>query len=58
MILRVSREHYRTLWASLTLLRRLGGQPVIVRVTHVSGEWVPPLFSLKRERNADVLIRE
>ncbi|GAA5938061.1 RNA-binding protein POP5 [Sporobolomyces koalae] len=37
MIIRVSREHYQTLWASLTLLRKIGGKPVIVRVTHVSG---------------------
>ncbi|GAA6006610.1 hypothetical protein JCM11491_003116 [Sporobolomyces phaffii] len=37
LILRVSREHYRTLWASLTLLRKVGGHPVVTRVTHVSG---------------------
>ncbi|GAA5842151.1 hypothetical protein JCM11251_006541 [Rhodosporidiobolus azoricus] len=37
LILRVSREHYRTLWAALTLLRRIGGQEVVARVVHVSG---------------------
>ncbi|GAA5885420.1 hypothetical protein JCM16303_005191 [Sporobolomyces ruberrimus] len=37
MILRVSREHFRTLWASLTLLRKIGGKEVVTRVTHVSG---------------------
>ncbi|KAL8291353.1 hypothetical protein RQP46_002331 [Phenoliferia psychrophenolica] len=37
LILRVSREHLPTLWAALTLLRRLGGQEVIARVLHVSG---------------------
>lgn len=37
LIIRVSREHYRTLWAALTLLRRMGGQEVICRVIHVSG---------------------
>ncbi|GAA6060865.1 hypothetical protein JCM10212_006245 [Sporobolomyces blumeae] len=37
LILRVSREHYRTLWAALTLLRRVGGREVVVRVVHVSG---------------------
>lgn len=38
LILRVSREHYRTLWAALTLLRRVGGHEVIARVLHVGGE--------------------
>lgn len=38
LILRVSREHYRTLRAALTLLRRVGGHEVIARVLHVGGE--------------------
>ncbi|GAA5879055.1 hypothetical protein JCM1840_003855 [Sporobolomyces johnsonii] len=37
LILRVSREHYRTLWAALTLLRRVGGHEVVARVVHASG---------------------
>ncbi|ORY88505.1 Rpp14/Pop5 family-domain-containing protein [Leucosporidium creatinivorum] len=37
LIIRVSREHYRTLWAALTLLRRIGGVEVIVRCLHVGG---------------------
>ncbi|GAA5987302.1 hypothetical protein JCM11641_002676 [Rhodosporidiobolus odoratus] len=37
LIIRVSREHYRTLWAALTLLRKIGGQEVIARVVHISG---------------------
>ncbi|GAA5982166.1 hypothetical protein JCM5350_003478 [Sporobolomyces pararoseus] len=37
LILRVSREHFQTLWSSLTLLRKIGGYPVIVKVNHVSG---------------------
>ncbi|KAI5481868.1 ribonuclease P/MRP protein subunit POP5 [Pseudohyphozyma bogoriensis] len=37
LILRVAREHLRTLWASLTLLRRIGGHEVLTRVLHVSG---------------------
>ncbi|GAA5957985.1 hypothetical protein JCM3765_006223 [Sporobolomyces pararoseus] len=37
LILRVSREHFQTLWSSLTLLRKIGGIPVIVKVNHVSG---------------------
>ncbi|BGP20664.1 hypothetical protein JCM10213_001090 [Rhodosporidiobolus nylandii] len=37
LIIRVSREHYRTLWAALTLLRRVGGQECVARVVHVSG---------------------
>ncbi|GAA5853965.1 hypothetical protein JCM8547_008172 [Rhodosporidiobolus lusitaniae] len=37
LIIRVSREHYRTLWAALTLLRRIGGEEVVARVVHVSG---------------------
>jgi RNase P/RNase MRP subunit POP5 len=37
MILRVSREHFQTLWCCLTLLRKLGGKPVIIKVEHVSG---------------------
>ncbi|KAK4046448.1 RNA-binding protein pop5 [Microbotryomycetes sp. JL201] len=36
-IIRVSRQHFRTLWAALTLLRALHGQPVIARVVHVGG---------------------
>ncbi|KAM0790545.1 hypothetical protein ACM66B_003413 [Microbotryomycetes sp. NB124-2] len=36
-IIRVSRQHFRTLWAALTLLRALQGQPVIARVVHVGG---------------------
>ncbi|GAA5982744.1 hypothetical protein JCM10908_006768 [Rhodotorula pacifica] len=37
VIIRVSREHYRTLWAALTLLRKVGGHECIARVVHVSG---------------------
>ncbi|KPV73189.1 uncharacterized protein RHOBADRAFT_46297 [Rhodotorula graminis WP1] len=37
MILRVSREHHRTLWAALTLLRKVGGVECVARVVHVSG---------------------
>lgn len=36
-ILRVARPHYRTLWASLTLLRELNGHPIIPRIVAVSG---------------------
>ncbi|KAI9635080.1 Rpp14/Pop5 family-domain-containing protein [Dioszegia hungarica] len=36
-ILRVARPHYRTLWASLTLLREMNGQPIIPRVVAISG---------------------
>lgn len=36
-ILRISRSHYRTLWASLTLLREINGQPILPRVVAVSG---------------------
>ncbi|GAA5871409.1 hypothetical protein JCM3774_005590 [Rhodotorula dairenensis] len=37
VIIRVSREHYRTLWAALTLLRKVGGHECVARVIHVSG---------------------
>ncbi|KWU45225.1 hypothetical protein RHOSPDRAFT_16712 [Rhodotorula sp. JG-1b] len=37
VIIRVAREHYRTLWAALTLLRKVGGHECIARVIHVSG---------------------
>ncbi|BGO96039.1 hypothetical protein NBRC10512_002457 [Rhodotorula toruloides] len=37
VIIRISREHFRTLWAALTLLRKVGGQECIARVVHVSG---------------------
>ncbi|GAA5902419.1 RNA-binding protein POP5 [Sporobolomyces salmoneus] len=37
LILRVSREHFQTLWASLTLLRKIGGKEVVTKVSHVSG---------------------
>ncbi|BGP43872.1 RNA-binding protein pop5 [Rhodotorula kratochvilovae] len=37
LILRVSREHHRTLWAALTLLRKVGGVECVARVVHVSG---------------------
>lgn len=36
-ILRVSREHYRIVWAALTLIRELKGQDVVVRVVRISG---------------------
>lgn len=36
-IIRVSREHYRIVWAALTLIRELKGQEVVVRVVRVSG---------------------
>ncbi|POY74977.1 hypothetical protein BMF94_1953 [Rhodotorula taiwanensis] len=42
VIIRVSREHYRTLWAALTLLRKVGGHECIARVVHVSGEKAVP----------------
>lgn len=38
VIIRVAREHYRTLWAALTLLRKVGGHECIARVVHVSGK--------------------
>jgi ribonuclease P/MRP protein subunit POP5 len=36
-IFRVSRAHYRTLWAATTLLRTLNGHPIVPRVVAVSG---------------------
>lgn len=36
-IVRVSREHYRIVWAALTLIRELKGQDVVIRVVRVSG---------------------
>lgn len=36
-ILRISRAHYRTLWASLTLLREINHHATIPRVVAVSG---------------------
>lgn len=36
-IIRISRQHYRLLWASITLLTHLGGVRVIPRVIGVSG---------------------
>ncbi len=48
LILRVAREHLRTIWAALTLLRRLGGAEVIARVLHVSGKSFQTCFNLAR----------
>jgi len=54
MILRVSREHHRTLWAALTLLRKVGGVECVARVVHVSGalsfSFSPSLSMQERER--------
>ncbi|KAK6338040.1 hypothetical protein TWF696_001511 [Orbilia brochopaga] len=36
-ILRITRPHYRTLWAALTFLRDLAGHPVVIKVVRVSG---------------------
>ncbi|GAA6011141.1 hypothetical protein JCM10207_005511 [Rhodosporidiobolus poonsookiae] len=37
LIVRVAREHRRTLWAALTLLRKVGGVECVARVVHSSG---------------------
>ncbi|RPA87313.1 hypothetical protein BJ508DRAFT_203328 [Ascobolus immersus RN42] len=36
-IVRCARDHFRTVWAALTLLRELNGKPVIIRVVRCSG---------------------
>ncbi|KAK9478501.1 ribonuclease P/MRP protein subunit [Lipomyces japonicus] len=36
-IVRVSRDHYRIVWAALTLLNEIGNNKVVVSVIHVSG---------------------
>lgn len=36
-IIRVAREHYRTVWAAMTFVRELHGRPVVVRVVKISG---------------------
>ncbi|KAL7270906.1 RNA-binding protein pop5 [Rhizina undulata] len=36
-IIRVSREHFRVLWASLTFIREIRNRPAVVRVVRVSG---------------------
>ncbi|KAK9367414.1 ribonuclease P/MRP protein subunit [Lipomyces kononenkoae] len=36
-IIRVSRDHYRMVWAALTFLNEIGGVKVMVTVDHVSG---------------------
>lgn len=35
--MRCARDHFRTVWAALTLLRELNGKPVIIRVVRCSG---------------------
>lgn len=36
-IVRISRDHFRLLWAALTLIRSINGEACIVTVDHVSG---------------------
>ncbi|EWC47933.1 hypothetical protein DRE_02815 [Drechslerella stenobrocha 248] len=36
-ILRITRDNYRLLWATLTFMRELSGQPVVIKVARVSG---------------------
>ncbi|KAF3915112.1 hypothetical protein ABW20_dc0100877 [Dactylellina cionopaga] len=36
-ILRITRENYRTLWAALTYVRELYGQPAVIKIIRVSG---------------------
>ena len=36
-IVRVSREHYRIVWAALTFIRELGGRECLITVRRVSG---------------------
>jgi len=36
-LVRVSRDHYRLIWAALTFIRELGGRECIVTVRRVSG---------------------
>lgn len=54
VILRVAREHYRTLWAALTLLRKVDNHECIARVLHVSGPSPRPIaaFSLSSVQGA------
>ncbi|KAK6524513.1 hypothetical protein TWF281_011420 [Arthrobotrys megalospora] len=36
-ILRITRDNYRTLWAALTYIRELFGQPAVIKVIRISG---------------------
>ncbi|KAG8793688.1 hypothetical protein FRC12_001930 [Ceratobasidium sp. 428] len=36
-IIRVARDHHTTAWGAVTLMRSLGGSPVIPHVIHLSG---------------------
>ncbi|KAF3193717.1 hypothetical protein TWF225_009267 [Orbilia oligospora] len=36
-ILRITRDNYRTLWAALTYIRELCGQPAVIKVVRISG---------------------
>jgi len=37
MLLRVSRDHYETLWSSMTLMSSFDRRPCALRVVHLSG---------------------
>ncbi|GJN94205.1 hypothetical protein Rhopal_007279-T1 [Rhodotorula paludigena] len=56
LIVRVSREHHRTLWAALTLLRKVGGQECIARVVHVSGTIRKTQHAAIRHDRAQILL--
>lgn len=36
-IIRVGRDHYRTVWAALTFMKDVSGRPAVIRVARVSG---------------------
>ncbi|GAA6026810.1 hypothetical protein JCM8202_003607, partial [Rhodotorula sphaerocarpa] len=57
VILRVAREHYRTLWAALTLLRKVDNHECIARVLHVSGTIRKTQHSAIAHDRAQILLR-
>ncbi|KAI5809964.1 ribonucleases P/MRP protein subunit POP5 [Peziza echinospora] len=58
-IVRCSREHHHLVWAALTLIREIHGQPVVLRVVRVSGTIKKAeTEGVKRARNEIKLVRE
>ncbi|KTW26356.1 hypothetical protein T552_02839 [Pneumocystis carinii B80] len=56
-IIRVSRQHYRLVWAVLTFIKTIQDQPVLIRVLRINGT-IKKAEMFLIQRNKDLLIKE
>ncbi|EMR09328.1 hypothetical protein PNEG_02283 [Pneumocystis murina B123] len=56
-IIRVSRQHYRLVWAVLTFIKTIQDQPILIRVLRINGT-IKKAKMFLIQRNQDLLIKE